>query len=172
MPLPFISPEDQKRIDDSYSNDPTQPVSMMAQELNLTEGQVTFGLPSEVTTWADGSHCQAILEELPEWGLVTTIVQSAASIFEVKANFPKGKIAHGFYNLMGKEGELHGHLRIDLVTDLAFVSKSFMKMDSYYIGFFDAQGTCVFKVYLGRNKKRELFPEQIERFKQLQQELS
>ncbi len=89
------------------------------------------------------------------------------SIFEVKAPFPKGKLARGYYNLMGKEGELHGHLRLDLVEHIALVSKPFMGQESYFIGFFAAQGECVFKVYLGRDKQRNLYPEQIEKFQQL-----
>ncbi|MGL4837432.1 MAG: ChuX/HutX family heme-like substrate-binding protein, partial [Shewanella sp.] len=51
------------------------------------------------------------------------------------------------------------------------VSKPFRGMESFYIGFFTAKGECMFKVYLGRDKKRQLFPEQKELFNQLKQEL-
>ena len=70
---------------------------------------------------------------------------------------------------MGKEGELHGHLRLEHVSDIALVSKPFMGQESYFIGFFAVTGECVFKVYLGRDKQRNLFPEQIEKFKLLKQ---
>jgi hypothetical protein len=125
-----------------------------------------------MVTRVAGEHAQVILEQLPEWGSVTTIVHSFGSIFETKANFPKGKQAHGYYNLMGKEGELHGHLRLDLMEHIALVSKSFRGLESHYIGFFDAQGNCVFKVYLGRDKKRQLFPNQVEAFTQLKKEFA
>ncbi|CEO38946.1 heme utilization cystosolic carrier protein HutX [Photobacterium kishitanii] len=139
----------------------------IAEQLQVTEGEVVLSLPSELVFPMAGNLAQTIAEALPSWGPVTTIVHSMGSIFEVKAPFPKGKLARGYYNLMGKEGELHGHLRLDLVEHIALVSKPFMGQESYFIGFFAAQGECVFKVYLGRDKQRNLYPEQIEKFQQL-----
>lgn len=139
----------------------------IAEQLQVTEGEVVLSLPSELVFPMAGNLAQTIAEALPSWGPVTTIVHSMGSIFEVKASFPKGKLARGYYNLMGKEGELHGHLRLDFVEHIALVSKPFMGQESYFIGFFAAQGECVFKVYLGRDKQRNLYPEQIEKFQQL-----
>ncbi|MBM7037141.1 heme utilization cystosolic carrier protein HutX [Vibrio ulleungensis] len=152
--------------------DANVPISEMAKSLEQTEGEITFVLPSTMVHAVEGSHAQTILEQLASWGKVTTIVHSFGSIFEYKAPFPKGKVAHGYYNLMGREGELHGHLRLDLIEHIAIVSKPFRKMESHYIGFFDAQGECIFKVYLGRDKKRQLFPEQLELLAQLKTEFA
>jgi len=150
---------------------PNLSMAEIAGELSLTEGEVTLALDQTMMTRVDGKFSQAILELLPEWGRVTTIVHSAGSIFEAKAPFPKGKVAHGYYNLMGgKEGQLHGHLRLDLLTDIAFVSKPFRGMESHYIGFYNAAGECGFKVYLGRDKKRQLIAEQVEKFNQTKTE--
>ncbi len=139
----------------------------IAEQLQVTEGEVVLSLPSTLVVPLAGHLAQAIVEALPSWGAVTTIVHSMGSIFEVKAPFPKGKLARGYYNLMGKDGELHGHLRLDLVEHIALVSKPFMGQESYFIGFFAANGECVFKVYLGRDKQRNLYPQQIEKFQQL-----
>lgn len=147
------------------------PVSSMAEELDLTEGEVTFALPSEQVTKIAGNYTEHILSLLPNWGNVTTIVHSYGSIFEFKNPFPKGKVAHGYYNIMGKEG-LHGHLKIDLVEHIAFVSKPFRTMESHYIGFYTSTGHCIFKVYLGRDKSRQLFPKQIASFNALKQTLN
>ncbi|GAD88601.1 MULTISPECIES: heme utilization cystosolic carrier protein HutX [Vibrio] len=152
--------------------DDSVPVSEMSAQLDLTEGEISFVLPSSMMTAISGEHAQAILEALPAWGKVTTIVHSCGSIFEYKAPFPKGKVAHGYYNLMGREGELHGHLKLELVKHIAVVSKPFHKMESHYIGFFDKIGECVFKVYLGRDQKRQLFPEQLEKLAQLKKEFA
>ncbi|WP_261817711.1 heme utilization cystosolic carrier protein HutX [Vibrio gallicus] len=152
--------------------DDSAPISQMAIESNLTEGEITFVLPSTMVTAIAGEQAQAILEDLPQWGKVTTIVNSFGSIFEYKAPFPKGKVAHGYYNLMGREGELHGHLKLDLIKHIAIVSKPFHKMESHYIGFYDESGECVFKVYLGRDKKRQLFPEQLDKLSKLKMEFA
>lgn len=160
-----------QRVTTMLATDPHTPVTIMAIELNASEGEITRCLPETMAQFTSGDRAEHILSQLPSWGRLTTIVAAAGSIFEVKANFPKSKMAHGFYNLMGKAGQLHGHLRIDLITDIAFVSKPFRGMESFYIGFFTAKGECMFKVYLGRDKKRQLFPEQKELFNQLKQEL-
>ncbi|WP_194437882.1 heme utilization cystosolic carrier protein HutX [Vibrio fluminensis] len=160
------------RVDAALAKDDSVPISEMAKQLQLSEGAITFALPEVMLTRIDGAHAQQILEQLPEWGNVTTIVHSCGSIFETKAPFPRGKAAHGYYNLMGREGELHGHLRLDTIVQIALVSKPFRGNESHYIGFFAQDGTCAFKIYLGRDKQRQLIPQQIEAFKQMKQEFS
>ena len=95
---------------------------------------------------------------------MTTIVESDGSIFEVKAPFPKGKDARGYYNLMGRDGELHGHLKLDNVAGIALVSKLFMGKEGHSFQFFGHSGRCIFKVYLGRDEKRQLLADQVTRF--------
>lgn len=164
--------EVKQKVAAALALDAAAPVSEMSQQLALSEGAITFALPEEMLTRVAGLHAQAILEQLPTWGNVTTIVHSFGSIFESKACFPKGKVAHGYYNLMGREGELYGHLRLDLVEHIAFVSKPFRSMESHYIGFFDVDGHCIFKVYVGRDKKRQLLAEQVAAFGQMKEKLS
>jgi len=162
--------EIQQQVKQALQEEPSLNLASYAKSLALTEGEVTLALPAEFINYSEGEHAESILSQLPEWGNVTTIVHSCASIFEFKAPFPKGKVAHGYYNIMGKDG-LHGHLRIDLIEHIVFVSKPFKGMESYYIGFYNRTGECVFKVYLGRDKKRQLLPGQVAHFRALQLEL-
>ncbi|WP_281543940.1 heme utilization cystosolic carrier protein HutX [Grimontia sp. SpTr1] len=168
----IVTEEIKQRVAEYLAQDEHTPVSNMVDSLKLTEGEITLALPESMISHVKGELAQTILEAMPVWGKVTTIVHSGGSVFEFKAAFPKGKVAHGYYNLMGREGQLHGHLRLDLVSDIAFVSKPFRGTESHYIGFFDSTGHCVFKIYLGRDKKRQLFPEQIELFNAMKQELA
>lgn len=144
----------------------------MAERLGVTEFDVVAALPQEMVAIAPGEQAQTILESLVGFGSVTTIVHSFGSIFEVKAPFPKGKVARGYYNLMGREGELHGHLKLDNVKNIALVSKPFMGRESHYFGFFSECGSNIFKVYLGRDEKRELIAEQVTAFRAMQAELN
>ncbi|HIF5998831.1 TPA: heme utilization cystosolic carrier protein HutX [Vibrio parahaemolyticus] len=144
----------------------------MAERLGVTEFDVVAALPQEMVAIAPGEQAQTILESLVGFGPVTTIVHSFSSIFEVKAPFPKGKVARGYYNLMGREGELHGHLKLDNVKNIALVSKPFMGRESHYFGFFSECGSNIFKVYLGRDEKRELIAEQVTAFRAMQAELN
>ncbi|MBB1315678.1 heme utilization cystosolic carrier protein HutX [Aliivibrio sp. SR45-2] len=152
-----------------FENDPSLLPSEMAKQLStenrlVSEGEVIKALPHHIVTLVVGEEAQTILEGLVGFGDVTTIVHSFGSIFEVKAPFPKGKLAHGYYDLMGRNGELHGHLKIDLIIDIALVSKPFRGSESHYFGFFDKEGNSIFKIYLGRDKKRQLLPEQVRAF--------
>lgn len=143
----------------------------IAQQLKVSEFDVVAALPDDMVAVMAGEQAQSILEELVSYGPVTTIMHSFGSIFEVKAPFPKGKLARGYYNLMGRNGELHGHLQLDNIKNIALVSKPFMGRESHYFGFFSEDGNNIFKVYLGRDDKRELIPQQVSRFKQKQAEI-
>ncbi len=159
-----INTELMKQVADVLEQDPKLLPAAIADKLDISEKDAVAHLPNGMATMIDGTQAQELLEGLVNWGPVTTIIHSFGSIFEVKAPFPKGKVARGYYNLMGKEGELHGHLKLDLVTDIALVSKPFMGSESHYFGFFDQAGNNIFKIYLGRDKKRQLLPEQVEKF--------
>ncbi|MDN3612524.1 heme utilization cystosolic carrier protein HutX [Vibrio ostreicida] len=151
--------------------EPTLLAAAIAERLAISEFEAVAALPDPMVALAPGEQAQSILENLVDFGPVTTIVHSFGSIFEVKAPFPKGKLARGYYNLMGKEGEMHGHLNLERVKNIALVSKPFMGRESHYFGFFCEQGNNIFKIYLGRNEKRELLSDQVESFQQWQREL-
>ena len=161
----------EQRVAHILEEEPKLLPTAIAEKLGVSEVEVVAAFPNDMAVMLDGSRAQEILEGLVGWGPVTTIVHSFGSIFEVKAPFPKGKVARGYYNLMGKDGELHGHLKLDNVKNIALVSKPFMGRESHYFGFFCEQGNNIFKIYLGRNEKRELIAQQVETFKQWQQEL-
>ncbi|NCO46668.1 MAG: heme utilization cystosolic carrier protein HutX, partial [Vibrio sp.] len=63
------------------------------------------------------------------------------------------------------------HLKLESIQHVALVSKPFMGRESHYFGFFSEQGDNIFKIYLGRDEKRELIAEQVARFKALQQDV-
>ncbi len=161
-----------KQVESLLEQEPQLLPAAMAERLGVSEFEVVAALPQDMVAIAPGDHAQSILESLVGFGPVTSIVHSFGSIFEVKAPFPKGKLARGYYNLMGKEGELHGHLKLENIKHIALVSKPFMGRESHYFGFFSECGSNIFKVYLGRNKQRELIEEQVTAFRAMQAELS
>lgn len=159
-----------QQIHDLLNEDPGAHPSAIAARLAVSEWEVVRHLPAELATLLSGERAEALLADLADWGPVTTIIESSGSIFEVKAPFPKGKSARGYYNLMGRDGELHGHLKLDNVVGIALVSKLFMGKEGHSFQFFDGAGRCIFKVYLGRDEQRNLLPEQVVRFMALREE--
>lgn len=143
----------------------------LAQRFAVTEYQLVSALPATFVTFLAGSQAQPLLEQLAEWGPLTTIVMAGDSIFEFKGSFPPGKMGYGYYNLASPEPEgLHGHLRLSSITHIALLDKPFRGQASYSMLFFAADGRCQFKIYLGRDAQRRLFPAQIDRFNTLRQQ--
>ncbi|WP_299571226.1 heme utilization cystosolic carrier protein HutX [uncultured Shewanella sp.] len=156
-----------EQIKQYLADNPAAMPGQVAAELAITELEVVNALPVEQLALLPLSEKDSLLASLPEWGNMTTIVSASGSIFEFKGSFPKGKYAHGYYNLITKGEGLHGHLKLDDISAIALISKPFRGTESHSINFFGAQGEVVFKVYLGRDKKRVLLSDQVERFQAL-----
>jgi putative heme utilization carrier protein HutX len=155
------------QIQQYLSENPAAMPGQVAQALSITELEVVTALPTEQLALLPLTEKDNLLTSLPEWGNMTTIISVSGSIFEFKGSFPKGKYAHGYYNLITKGEGLHGHLKLDDISAIALISKPFRGTESHSINFFGALGEVVFKVYLGRDKKRVLLSSQVERFQAL-----
>ncbi|MFW9292495.1 ChuX/HutX family heme-like substrate-binding protein, partial [Glaesserella parasuis] len=84
-------------------------------------------------------------QAISQWGTFTTIIEKEGSIFEIKDRFPSGIFARGYYNLNMKdqEGTLHGHLKLDNIAHIAFVSLPFRGKESYNIAFIAHNGQTI-----------------------------
>ncbi|AUI66854.1 MULTISPECIES: heme utilization cystosolic carrier protein HutX [Glaesserella] len=160
----------QQQITQLLAENPNIITLEIAEQLNLPEGTVLCNLPSEFVRLFPAERAEELLKAISQWGTFTTIIEKEGSIFEIKDRFPSGIFARGYYNLNMKEeeGALHGHLKLDNIAQIAFVSLPFRGKESYNIAFIAHNGQTIFKVYLGRDDQRQLFPEQIEKFKTFQ----
>ena len=61
----------------------------------------------------------------------------------------------------------HGHLRHERCAGLAFMERPFMGRLSASIVFFNVDGGIMFKVFVGRDEKRELLADQLAKFRAL-----
>ncbi len=80
----------QQQVAQPIEQQPTLLPAAMAEQRNVTEFDIVHALPEEMVAVVDGSHAQTILESLPEWGPVTTILTIAGSILKSKHLFQKG----------------------------------------------------------------------------------
>lgn len=141
--------------------------AQLAAQLAVAEMDVVAALPESQVVFVPLTELDSLLQALPDWGNVTTIVMLSGSVFEFKGAFPQGKHAHGYYNLYSKGDGLHGHLKLDTLRAIALISRPFRGNESHSINFFGPAGEVVFKVYLGRDKHRALIPEQVAQFSAL-----
>lgn len=113
-----------------------------------------------------------LLQALPQWGNLTTIVFSAGCVFEFKGPFPPGEPGEGFYNLDGPVPGLHGHLRLDAMAQVRFQDRPHRGRDSYAFVFEDAAGKTIFKVFLGREADGTLIASQLAAFRHIRDSLT
>ena len=115
---------------------------------------------------APGARFAEIWADLVEWGPVTFIVHTEDGVFETKAPLPPGSEGRGYFNIHG-ESPLGGHLRIARCAAIYFVDRPFFGRRSCSLQFINIEGGAMFKVFVGRDEKRELLAEQLARFERL-----
>lgn len=155
-----------QKIAEFISQNPQAITLEMAAHFQQPEGHILLALPEQFVRVFSGNRSEEILTQISQWGTFTTIIEKAGSIFEIKDRFPSGMMGRGYYNLNMKEqeGAIHGHLKLDNIAHIAFVSLPFRGKESYNIAFTAENGETIFKVYLGRDENRQLFPEQVQQF--------
>ncbi|MGR9173542.1 heme utilization cystosolic carrier protein HutX [Rhizobiales bacterium] len=139
----------------------------LATEYHVPVQTVVECLPADGLTRIDGQHFVAVLTDIAQWGDITFICHSKDAIVEFCGPLPEGKIGHGMYNLQGGRSGLSGHLRPENCKAIFLVRRPFMGMKTLSVQFFNADGETIFKIYVGRDEKRALKSDQVERFERL-----
>ena len=146
--------------------DPGAIIESVAREHGVTCRAVIEALPAENRRIAPGSGFVDAMTEIATWGDVTVIVHTEDAIVEFIGSVPSGSIAQGYYNWMSRTG-LHGHLRHERCAAIAFLERPFMKRHSASVAFINVDGGIMLKIFVGRDEKRELKQDQLERFRAL-----
>jgi hypothetical protein len=141
-------------------------IETAAKDFGVAPLVVVEALPEEMRRFAPASTFVEVMSEIAGWGEVTVIVHTDDGIMEFTGPVPSGEIARGYYNLSGRTG-FHGHLRHERCARIAFVERPFFGRLSASIVFFNADGGIMFKVFVGRDEKRELLPFQLKSFRAL-----
>lgn len=144
--------------------EPDGTLEAIAGQYNTTLLEVVKNLPSH--TLVTGDKFDLVWDTVCKWGKVTTLVHSADVILEFTGELPSGFHRHGYFNLRGKKG-MTGHIKAENCTHIALVERKFMAMDTASILFFNAAGSAMFKIFLGRDDHRQLLGEQVDAFRTL-----
>jgi putative heme utilization carrier protein HutX len=148
------------------ADNPGAVIEDVARERKVTARAVIEALPEGMMKVGKGEQFVPVMQDIAEWGDVTLIVHTDDAIFEFSGAVPRGEIGRGYFNLMQVKG-LHGHLRHERCGGVAFVERSFFGKPSAFVAFFNVDGGIMFKVFVGRDDKRELKPDQLDRFRKL-----
>jgi heme iron utilization protein len=157
---------DLAELEKVMAENPGAVIEDVARERKVTARAVIEALPEGMVRSGKGDQFVPVMQDIAEWGDVTLIVHTDDAIFEFSGAVPRGEIGRGYFNLMQPKG-LHGHLRHERCVGVAFVERPFFGKSSAFVAFFNADGGIMFKVFVGRDDKRELKPDQLERFRKL-----
>jgi putative heme utilization carrier protein HutX len=138
----------------------------VAKDYGVTPRAAVEALPAEMRRLAPGDAFIEVMNDIAKWGDVTLIVHTDDGIMEFTGPIPAGEVMRGYFNLMGSTG-LHGHLRHDRCAGLAFVERPFMNKLSAVVVFFNCDDGIMFKIFVGRDEKRELKVDQLAAFRAL-----
>jgi putative heme utilization carrier protein HutX len=136
----------------------------VAKEHNATLRQTVDALPEAMRRYAPASRFVEIMGEVANWGDVTLIIHSDDGVMEFTGPIPAGSVGRGYYNIAGTTG-FHGHLKHERCAGIAFVERPFFGRPSASMLFFNVDGGVMFKIFVGRDEKRELLPNQLSAFR-------
>lgn len=159
----MLKTEVKEEIKARLKEDPSLLFETLAESTGASEVELIECLPEEMWSKCSADHFEEILKSVATWGKLTTLVHTEDVILEFSGKFPTGSIGHGFYNLDNLEG-LHGHIRYQNSGTIYFVTRPFMGSLTKSILFTNSKGGIMFKVFLGRDESRKIFPDQIEKF--------
>ncbi len=121
-----------------------------AEALDCTDLAAAQQLPEHMRTFAPGTDFEKIWQSACNWESATVLVIHLGNVFEFNGKLPAGKLGGGYFNLLGGDSSLQGHLRENEVKNIAFLSIPFMDRESHCIAFFDETGTVMYYIYVGR----------------------
>ena len=126
----------------------------LAERFGVSELDIARALPEEMRAFAGPEAFDAVWQSLTGWESATFIALCGGSVLEIKGKIPAGAHGHGYFNLKGGDGGLGGHLRIEGLGRIAFLSLPFMGRESHSLQFFDVAGAVLFSVYVGRENHK------------------
>jgi heme iron utilization protein len=145
-------------------------VEEVAKAQNATAREVVEALPEQMRKFAPGTAFIDAMQDIATWGDVTLIVHTDDGIMEFGGPVPAGEVGRGYYNVPGAKG-FHGHLRHERCAGIAFVERPLMGRLSASVQFLNTDGGIMFKVFVGRDEKRELKADQMQKFRALAERL-
>jgi heme iron utilization protein len=152
-----------------FAQDQSGVLEDIARENGLTTREVMACLPTNCHSVVDGSFFENVMADVAGWGEITFLVHTADIIFEYKGALPPGRIARGFYNLLGEP--ISGHIKFENCDSIHFLRRAFMTLDTASIVFVNRDGEPMFKVFAGRNADRSLKADHVAAFDRLQAEV-
>lgn len=141
-------------------------IENVAREHGLPPRAVLAMLPPGEAVSAPAEAFEAIWTDVTTWGEVLFIVNTPDIVLECHGPLVPGSAAHGWFNVHG-DSPIGGHIKAANCREICFVDRTFHGRRSLSIQFFNTAGEAMFKIFVRRDRARELLADQIGRFEAL-----
>ncbi|MFN4206208.1 MAG: heme utilization cystosolic carrier protein HutX [Agrobacterium albertimagni] len=143
-------------------------IEQIAAKAEVTPAEVLAILPEGAAVVVPSEKWELIWKDLTSWGEILMIVHTDDIVLEVEGSLPEGSEGHGWFNIHG-DSPIGGHIRKERCVSIAFVDRGFHGRRSCSVWFMNADGKAMFKVFVRRDKERNLREDQVARFEALRQ---
>lgn len=143
-------------------------VETLAREVGVPTQVALEALPAEARIFIGADRFVDVWDEVRRWGEVLFIVHSADIVLECVGRLPAGSFAQGFFNIHG-DSPIGGHIRASNCAAIYLVDRLFHGRRSCSIQFFNREGESMFKIFVQRDKERNLDSAQLRLFEALKQ---
>jgi putative heme utilization carrier protein HutX len=143
-------------------------IEQIAAKAEVTPAEVLAILPEGAAVVVPSEKWELIWKDLTSWGEILMIVHTDDIVLEVEGCLPEGSEGHGWFNIHG-DSPIGGHIRKERCVSIAFVDRGFHGRRSCSVWFMNADGKAMFKVFVRRDKERNLREDQVARFEALRQ---
>lgn len=164
--LTQTSSERRERAIASLAEKPDGVIEQIAAKAEVTPAEVLSVLPEGAAVVVPAQQWERIWTDLSSWGEILMIVHTEDIVLEVEGRLPDGSEGHGWFNIHG-DSPIGGHIRKERCVSIAFVDRGFHGRRSCSVWFMNADGKAMFKVFVRRDKERNLLDEQVRRFETL-----
>jgi heme iron utilization protein len=163
MPL---SEDHRRLVKDALIAKPDGVVEQIAKDCGVPSQVVLEALPKEQRIFVSANEFEPLWSALTGWGEVLFIVHTADIVLECNGSLPIGSFGHGYFNIHG-DSPIGGHIRAANCRAIYIVDRPFHGRRSCSVQFYNAEGEAMFKVFVRRDKARELLAGQLAQFEQL-----
>src|SRR5690606_41984000 len=113
-----------------------------------------------------GGHFEGVSAELTAGCVALSLVHTGVIVAEIEGSLPAGTAGHGDFNIHG-DSPIGGHIKASNGAEILLIDRLFHGRRSCSVQFFNGEGESMFKVFVRRDKERNLLPEQLAKFEEL-----
>ena len=163
--------ERRERALSALAEKPDGVIEQIAAKADVTPAEVLAILPEGAAVVVPAERWEPTWKDLTSWGEILMIVHTEDIVLEVEGSLHDGSEGHGWFNIHG-DSPIGGHIRKDRCVSIAFVDRGFHGRRSCSVWFMNGEGKAMLKVFVRRDKERNLLEDQVSRFEALRQSIA